>query len=85
MARSLSDTFAGIRPSDVPLFIVAQIAGASCATLLFRRLVPNLAEYAEQVVCLIPLVANLEKSVKFSITKNNRNLRNLQLFASGCV
>jgi len=42
IARCLSDTFAGIRPSDVPLFIVAQIAGALSATLLFRWLVPNL-------------------------------------------
>ena len=50
IARSLSDTFAGIRPSDVPLFIVAQIAGALCATLLFRWLVPNLSAYAGQVV-----------------------------------
>jgi glycerol uptake facilitator-like aquaporin len=50
IARSLSDTFAGIRPSDVPLFMVAQLAGALAATFLFRWLVPNLAEYAEQVV-----------------------------------
>jgi len=50
IARSISDTFAGIRPSDVPLFIVAQIAGALSATLLFRWLVPNLGAYAEQVV-----------------------------------
>jgi glycerol uptake facilitator-like aquaporin len=50
IARSLSDTFAGIRPSDVPLFIAAQIAGALSATFLFRWLVPNLAEYADQVV-----------------------------------
>jgi glycerol uptake facilitator-like aquaporin len=50
IARSLSDTFAGIRPSDVPLFILAQIAGGLCATFLFRWLVPNLPEYAEQVV-----------------------------------
>jgi glycerol uptake facilitator-like aquaporin len=50
IARSLSDTFAGIRPSDVPLFIVAQIAGALSATFLFRWLVPNVAEFAEQVV-----------------------------------
>jgi glycerol uptake facilitator-like aquaporin len=33
IARSLSDTFAGVRPSDVPLFIVAQIAGALRANL----------------------------------------------------
>lgn len=38
LARSLSDTFAGIRPSDVPLFMVAQIIGAVAATLLFRWL-----------------------------------------------
>src|SRR5580692_11462540 len=42
LARSLSDTFAGIRPSDVPWFIVAQLLGAVAATLLFRWLVPNL-------------------------------------------
>ncbi|HLX82992.1 MAG TPA: MIP/aquaporin family protein [Terriglobales bacterium] len=40
IARSLSDTFAGIRPYDVPPFIAAQIAGALSATLLFRWLAP---------------------------------------------
>ena len=40
VARALSDTFAGIRPLDVPGFIVAQIAGATVATVLFRWLVP---------------------------------------------
>src|ERR1700680_1018383 len=42
LARSASDTFAGIRPTDVPWFIVAQLAGAAVATLLFRWLVPSL-------------------------------------------
>jgi glycerol uptake facilitator-like aquaporin len=41
VARSLSNTFAGIAPHDVPLFIVAQLAGAALgalvATLLFAR------------------------------------------------
>ena len=32
LARSLSDTFAGIAPSSVPAFILAQIAGALTAT-----------------------------------------------------
>ncbi len=36
IARSLSNTFAGIRLVDVPLFIVAQLAGAFAATLLFH-------------------------------------------------
>ena len=40
IARAMTDTFAGIRPSDVPGFIVAQIAGAAMATLLFRWLLP---------------------------------------------
>jgi len=35
IARSLSDTFAGIAPHSAPAFIVAQLAGALCATLLF--------------------------------------------------
>ena len=38
VARSLSDTFAGIAPSDVPLFIVAQLVGAMMAALLARWL-----------------------------------------------
>jgi glycerol uptake facilitator-like aquaporin len=42
IARSLSDTFAGIRPTDVPLFIGAQVTGAVCATVLFRWLAPRL-------------------------------------------
>ena len=40
LARALTDTFAGIRPLDVPSFIAAQIAGAFAATLLFRWLLP---------------------------------------------
>jgi glycerol uptake facilitator-like aquaporin len=42
IARCLSDTFAGIRPTDVPGFIAAQIAGALAATFLFKWLSPNL-------------------------------------------
>jgi glycerol uptake facilitator-like aquaporin len=34
IGRSLSDTFAGIAPSDVPGFIVAQILGALAAAAL---------------------------------------------------
>jgi glycerol uptake facilitator-like aquaporin len=39
MARSVTDTFAGIRSQDVPGFVAAQLAGAGAATLLFRWLV----------------------------------------------
>src|SRR4051812_10197316 len=50
LARALTDTFAGIRPADVPGFIVAQLAGAAVATILFRWLVPSLPQSAERVV-----------------------------------
>jgi glycerol uptake facilitator-like aquaporin len=50
LARSFSDTFAGIRPIDAPGFIVAQFAGAMAATLIFRWLVPALPKEAEAVM-----------------------------------
>jgi glycerol uptake facilitator-like aquaporin len=50
IARSMTDTFAGIRPADAPLFIVAQLAGAAAATLLFRWLVPALPATASSIV-----------------------------------
>lgn len=54
IARSLSDTFAGIRPMDIPGFVVAQFAGALAATLLFGWLVPIRKQEAEAV--LVPHV-----------------------------
>jgi glycerol uptake facilitator-like aquaporin len=50
LARSASDTFAGIRPADAPGFIAAQLAGAAAATAVFRWLVPSLPKDAEKVV-----------------------------------
>lgn len=38
IARSLTDTFSGIRPVDLPGFIAAQLAGAVCALALMRWL-----------------------------------------------
>jgi glycerol uptake facilitator-like aquaporin len=40
LARCLSDTFTGIRPTDVFGFVLAQLAGAIAATILFRWLMP---------------------------------------------
>ena len=40
LARLFSDTFAGIRPLDVPAFLLAQFAGGLAATLFFRWLQP---------------------------------------------
>lgn len=50
LARSFSDTFAGIRPIDAPGFIAAQFAGAMVATVLFRWLAPALPREAEAVM-----------------------------------
>ena len=49
LARAATDTFAGIRPADVPAFIVAQAAGAAAATSLFHWLVPSLPAVAQAV------------------------------------
>jgi glycerol uptake facilitator-like aquaporin len=38
VARSLSDTFAGIAPGDVPMFIAAQLVGAALAAAAARLL-----------------------------------------------
>lgn len=38
IARSLSDTFAGIAPHDVPLFVLAQLVGAALAAAVSRLL-----------------------------------------------
>jgi len=43
LARSATDTFAGIRPADAPAFIVAQLLGAGAATALFGWLTPRSA------------------------------------------
>jgi glycerol uptake facilitator-like aquaporin len=44
LARSLTNTFAGVRPVDVPAFVAAQLMGAFAASLLFRWLVPRISE-----------------------------------------
>jgi glycerol uptake facilitator-like aquaporin len=50
LARAASDTFAGIRPADVPGFLIGQLLGAAAATALFRWLLPALPAEAPAVV-----------------------------------
>jgi glycerol uptake facilitator-like aquaporin len=50
LARGFTNTFAGIRPSDAPGFILAQFLGAITATVLFRWLVPSLPIEAKEVI-----------------------------------
>jgi len=50
IARSMSNTFSGIRPADVPYFVFAQFGGAAAATILFRWLAPGIEANAKEVV-----------------------------------
>lgn len=51
LARSLTNTFSGIRPTDAPGFIGAQVGGALAATALFRFLAP-----AKNTTAEVPVV-----------------------------
>lgn len=57
IARALSDTFAGIRPIDVPGFVVAQVVGGSAATMLFRWLLSGVPAAAPDLVISRPEAA----------------------------
>ena len=59
LARAFTDTFAGIRLSDVPGFIVAQLVGAGAATALFSWLIPALPKRAHSVV--VPHMENSDE------------------------
>jgi glycerol uptake facilitator-like aquaporin len=50
IARCLSNTFAGIRPLDVPGFVFAECAGAFAATLQFEWLSPRQAQQPRPVL-----------------------------------
>ena len=50
IARALTDTFAGIRPRSVPVFVLAQCGGAIIAVALARFLHPGLPSEAERIV-----------------------------------
>ena len=50
VARTLSDTFAGIAPASVPMFLVAQLVGGVLAVAIVAVLYPTVAAVAEDVV-----------------------------------
>jgi arsenate reductase len=62
VARTLSDTFAGIAPASVGLFVVAQIVGAALACGTIRFLWPRVADAADEV--LIPHEHEHEQQVQ---------------------
>jgi glycerol uptake facilitator-like aquaporin len=49
LARTLTNTFAGIRPADAPAFIGAQLTGALAAAALLRWMLPVEPRMASQV------------------------------------
>jgi arsenate reductase len=55
LARTLSDTFAGIAPSSVPPFVLAQLIGAGLAIGLVRFLYPSITDVASDVVVPHPV------------------------------
>ena len=50
IGRAFTDTFAGIEPSSVPAFVLAQLTGGVVAAVLLRALYPDVAETADDVV-----------------------------------
>jgi glycerol uptake facilitator-like aquaporin len=50
LARTLSDTFAGIAPSAVPMFLLMQVIGGAVGVAVVAVLYPTVAAVAEDVV-----------------------------------
>lgn len=63
LARSLTDTFAGIRPVDVPGFICAQMLGGAAATLIFGWLSPLAMPDGDDTVLLSARPSSMRKFV----------------------
>lgn len=62
VARTLSDTFAGIAPASVPMFGVLQFVGGAVAAGVVAVLYPSAAAVADEVVVPHPEVPSLEES-----------------------
>jgi glycerol uptake facilitator-like aquaporin len=50
LARTLSDTFAGIAPSSVPMFVLMQLVGGAAGVAAVAVLYPRIAAVADAVV-----------------------------------
>jgi glycerol uptake facilitator-like aquaporin len=50
LARTLSDTFAGIAPASVPMFLLMQLAGAAAGVAVVAVLYPTVTAVADAVV-----------------------------------
>src|SRR5436190_2098134 len=50
IGRMLSDTFAGIEPASVPIFIAFQLVGGAVALVIVRVLYPDVERHADAVI-----------------------------------
>ena len=50
IGRSLTDTFAGIEPASVSVFVLFQLVGAALAVVVVRVLYPTMADVAADVI-----------------------------------
>ena len=50
IARTFSDTFAGIEPVSAPAFVAAQFAAVAVGVALIKAIYPNIEDVADQVV-----------------------------------
>lgn len=50
IARSITDSFAGILPAHVPLFVVFELVGGAVGMIVIRLLYPDVAAIADDVV-----------------------------------
>jgi glycerol uptake facilitator-like aquaporin len=55
MARAFTDTFAGIRPTDVPVFLVGQVGGAATSMVMCRWLAGGVARPKAEVESRVTL------------------------------
>jgi glycerol uptake facilitator-like aquaporin len=62
VGRMFSDTFAGIGPTSVPLFVAAQVVGAAVGLTLVRLLFPDAGAAAGRAVIPHPATVPPEKS-----------------------
>lgn len=52
LGRSLSDSFAGIAPSSVPGFLIAEFVGMALAIVAVRIVFPDIDEHADEILML---------------------------------
>ena len=50
IARTFSDTFAGIEPASAPAFVAAQLIAVAVGVVLIKTIYPDIADVADQVV-----------------------------------